>query len=221
VEISPEAVDAKLIGKRRGGLCFEHGSLFRRVLLTLGYDVTSLTARGFAGELRPRAHHALKVRAENQDWLVEVANGAATPTAPLLWCYDIAQQTPHGAFRLSWRNGETVLEEEKRDGWVSSYSLSHDPQEPADFEPGNWWTTAHPKSFYRAYLICTLAPENVRILLFNNRLTVRRPGFEDDEQILDADSLERCLDTVFGIEVEPIWRPHLRRAVQLGDELAA
>jgi hypothetical protein len=35
--------------------------------------------------------------------------------------------------------------------------------------------------------------------------------------ILDAEGLERCLSEVFGLPVEPIWRPHLRRAVQIGE----
>jgi N-hydroxyarylamine O-acetyltransferase len=217
VSIAPEDVDAKLIAGRRGGMCFEHSALFRRVLLTLGYEVTSLTGRGMWGTVRPRAHHAMRVRAEGEDWLVEVGNGASTPTAPLQWRYDVEQQTPHGLFRLLREGAETVLQEKKLEGWVSSYCLSHDPQLPMDFEPGNWWTTAHPTSFYRAYLTCTLAPADVRVLLFNNRLTVRRPGAPDEKHILDADGLGRCLGDVFGMPVDPLWRPHLQRAVELGE----
>ena len=221
VSIAPDAVDAKLIGRRRGGMCFEHAGLFRRVLLTLGYEVTNLNGRGMGGTVRPRAHHALRVRAEGEDWLVEVGNGAATPTAPLHWRYDVDQETPHGPFRLLRDGAETVLEEKKPGCWESTYSLSNDPQLPVDFEPGNWWTTAHPTSFYRCYLVCTLAPADARILLLNNRLTVRRFGNADEKHILDAEALERCLTSVFGMQVEPIWRQHLQRAVELGDTIDA
>ncbi len=216
VSIAPEAVDAKLIGRRRGGMCFEHNGLFRRVLLALGYEVTSLNGRGMWGTIRPRAHHALKVRAEGDDWLVEVGAAAATPTAPLRWRYEVSQDTPHGPFRLLRDGAETVLEEKKREGWEGAYCLSHDPQLAMDFEPANWWASAHPTSFYRNSLVCTLAPVDVRILLLNNRLTVRRFGAADEKRVLDLDSLERCLTTVFGLEVEPIWRPHLQRAVDIG-----
>jgi N-hydroxyarylamine O-acetyltransferase len=219
VKITPEAIDAKLIARRRGGMCFEHASLFRRVLNAIGYEVTSLNARGLVGEVRPRAHHVMRVIAEGEDWLVEVGNGAATPTAPLQWRYGIPQETPHGAFRLTAAGIETVLEEERDGIWIGSYSVSPDPHRPEDFLPANWWATAHPTSFYRAYLVCTLAPANSRILLFNNRLTLRCAGERDATQVLDADGLEKCLTTVFGLEVEPAWRGALRRAVALGDEL--
>lgn len=45
IDISPSAVDAKLIGARRGGYCFEHNALFKRVLQTIGFDVEGLIAR--------------------------------------------------------------------------------------------------------------------------------------------------------------------------------
>jgi N-hydroxyarylamine O-acetyltransferase len=217
IDMTANAVDAKLIGRRRGGYCYEQNSLFRRVLLTLGYEVTNLIGRGMWGEIRPRAHWALKVRAEGEDWLVDVGNSASTPTAPLQWRYDVAQETPHGDFRLVADGADTVLEEAKPAGWEGSYSLSPDAQLEWDFYPANWWTSTHPSSYFRNNLICTLAPADVRIILFNNRLTVRRVGSADEEQRLDADSLERCLTSVFGMQVETIWRPHLQRAVELGE----
>lgn len=218
VHIGSGAIDDKMIGRRRGGMCFEHAGLFRRLLLALGYEVTSLNARSTKGTVRPRAHHALKVRVEGDDWLVEVGNGAATPTTPLRWRYDVEQETPHGPFRLLRDGAETVLEEMKADGWDSTYCLSNDPHLPMDFEPGNWFTTANPHSFYRNNLVCTLAPGDMRILLLNNRLTVRRSGKADDQRRLDAEGLEACLSTVFGLPVEPVWRQHLQRAVELGDK---
>ena len=37
--VSLEAVQEKFVGRRRGGYCFEHGTLFSAVLERLGYDV--------------------------------------------------------------------------------------------------------------------------------------------------------------------------------------
>ena len=63
VDISPGAVDAKLIHGRRGGYCFEHNSLFARVLTGLGFDVEGLAARvrwNMAPDApaQPRTHQA-------------------------------------------------------------------------------------------------------------------------------------------------------------------
>jgi arylamine N-acetyltransferase len=45
VDLSPEAVEAKLITARRGGYCFEQNGLFQRVLAALGFEVEPLIAR--------------------------------------------------------------------------------------------------------------------------------------------------------------------------------
>ena len=45
VSLDPAVVDAKLIGARRGGYCFEQNSLFKRVLRTMGFEVSNLLAR--------------------------------------------------------------------------------------------------------------------------------------------------------------------------------
>ena len=44
VDISPQAVDAKLIGRRRGGYCYEQNGLFKRVLQAIGFEVEGLIA---------------------------------------------------------------------------------------------------------------------------------------------------------------------------------
>src|SRR5690606_8182811 len=37
IDIGADAIDAKLIGQRRGGYCFEQNALFLRVLQTIGF----------------------------------------------------------------------------------------------------------------------------------------------------------------------------------------
>jgi N-hydroxyarylamine O-acetyltransferase len=44
VDISPDAVDAKLIDNSRGGYCYEQNGLFKRVLQTIGFEVEPLVA---------------------------------------------------------------------------------------------------------------------------------------------------------------------------------
>jgi N-hydroxyarylamine O-acetyltransferase len=225
VDISAAAVERKLIGRKRGGYCFEQNGLFRRVLLALGFDVTSLIGRVMWRDapdapLRPRTHMALKVRIRGDDWLADVGFGGSTLTAPLLWMYDTSQRTPHASYRLVRYGGDTALEQEtEEDGakiWRRAYSMSPDPQIEADYEPANWFTSTHPDSWFRHNLVCALSPEGRRLNLFNNRLTVRPSNAEPEQHILDAEGLERCLVEDFGLPVEPDWRPALQRAVEIG-----
>src|SRR3546814_6841198 len=45
VDIGADAVDAKLIGQRRGGYCFEQNGLFLRVLRAIGFAAEGLIGR--------------------------------------------------------------------------------------------------------------------------------------------------------------------------------
>src|SRR5687768_9622587 len=45
VRIDLPSVEAKLVGARRGGYCFEQNTLLAAVLRALGYRVTTLSAR--------------------------------------------------------------------------------------------------------------------------------------------------------------------------------
>ncbi len=230
VDLAPAAVDAKLIAQGRGGYCYEQNGLFSRVLLALGFNVTRLIGRVSwlappDAPPRPRTHMALKIRLRGNDWLADVGFGGSTLTAPVLWMLDTPQTTPHATYRLRRDGGDTVLDQqvEAEDGgepqWASVYSLSPEPQTPVDYEPANWFSSTHPNSIFRHNLICARSPEGLRLNLLNNRLTIRPVGGAPERRMLDAGGLERSLIEDFGLPVEPDWRPHLQRAVDLGESL--
>lgn len=45
IELSADALEAKLVGQRRGGYCFEQNGLLLLVLEAMGFEVTPLSAR--------------------------------------------------------------------------------------------------------------------------------------------------------------------------------
>lgn len=49
IRVDLASVQAKLVGDRRGGYCFEHNLLFAANLEHLGFEVTGLAARGVDG----------------------------------------------------------------------------------------------------------------------------------------------------------------------------
>lgn len=75
IDLSPQAVDAKLIPGRRGGYCFEHNSLFRCVLETMGFHVQGLAACTPGGDAETRALNA----GEPQLTLADVFNLPVEP----------------------------------------------------------------------------------------------------------------------------------------------
>lgn len=221
VDLTPAAIDAKLIGAGRGGYCFEQNNLFRRALLALGFEVESLIARvlwmaGPDTPPRPRSHMALCVSIDGTSWLADVGFGSCVLTAPLLFDSAGPQVTTHDTFRLRSVERELRLELRLGDAWQAVYQLSREPQAMIDYEPANWFTSTHPTSYFRRDLVVARTTPQARYTLANNRLSVRRPDGSTERRSLTADELERVLADVFALPVEAAWRPVLERAVAHG-----
>jgi N-hydroxyarylamine O-acetyltransferase len=219
VDLSPAAVDAKLITARRGGYCFEHNSLFGRVLRALGFEVEGRIARvvWMASPEAPvtsRTHMALQVMADGEPWWVDVGFGGCVLTEPLRLIYDEPQRTTHEPFRLRRVDRNIGVDIKLGETWTPTYIADVDPPVWADYEAGNWWTSAHPSSLFRNNLLVARTTGEARFTLLNNRLTVRRVDGSVSQQELDADGLGSVLADTFGLPVEADWRPALEKAAQ-------
>lgn len=219
IDLSPAAVDAKLIHGRRGGYCFEHNSLFTRVLTALGFGVEGLAARVRwnappDAPAQPRTHHVLKVEAQGQDWFVDVGFGGCVLTAPLRLVADEVQVTAHDTYRLRPIPDGLSLEVRRELGWVPAYDVSLGPCVARDYEMANWFTSTHPTSHFRHNLLCALTTPQARFGLLFNRFTTRPLEGEPTRQVLDADGIERVLRQTFGLPVEPAWRALIERAAE-------
>lgn len=84
VAVDLDSVQAKLVGNRRGGYCYEHGLLFAAALERVGYDVDRLLASIGEDPQRPRTHMTLHVRAADGARLADVGFGAGL-LQPLPW----------------------------------------------------------------------------------------------------------------------------------------
>jgi N-hydroxyarylamine O-acetyltransferase len=217
VDISPQAVDAKLIAAGRGGYCYEQNGLFKRVLQAIGFEVEGLIARvnwnaPADAPLRPPSHMALRVTIDGAAWLADVGFGSCVPTAPLRLDTGEPQPTAHETFRLVPAGGEVQLEAEIAGRWAPVYRLLPSPMLDTDYELANWYTATHPESHFRHRLIVTRTTPDARHMLAGARLTVRSASGETERRFLDADEIEHELAARFLLPVEADWRPVLERA---------
>ena len=132
--------------------------------------------------------------------------------------YARGQETGHDRYRLVPILGGFTQEVEREQGWAPAYDLSLTPCVPRDYEMANWFTSTHPTSHFRANLLAAKTTAEARYNLLHNRLTIRPRGGEPTREHLDAAGIERVLIEIFGLPVEPSWRPLFDRAIQMGGD---
>lgn len=210
IDISPDAVDAKLIRARRGGYCYEQNGLFKRVLQTLGFEVEPLVAavRWMAepGSVPPpRTHMALRVTIEGVPWLVDVGFGSSVPPVPLRLDTRDPQSTPHGRHRIIPLGVGKLVQAEVTGRWFPLYDLSNEPLLDAHYELFNWYTSAHQDSHFRHQLIVARTTPEARYSLLDGRFSVRFADGRLERRYLDADEISRVIEESFLLPSDPSW----------------
>jgi N-hydroxyarylamine O-acetyltransferase len=208
VDLSPAAIQAKLIDGGRGGYCFEQNGLLKHVLGALGFTVEGLIARVFwmrpddAPPL-PLTHMALRITIDDERWLADVGFGSCVAGAPLRFDAVGAQQpTRHETFRLTLRGAWTLVEAQLPAGWHPVYMLSPEPALDSDYIAANWYTSTHPESGFRQELRVALTTPQRRSTLLNNRLTVRHVQGPVDRRLLSEPELADALVSTFGLRLD-------------------
>lgn len=174
----------KIVGRRRGGFCYELNGSFALLLEHLGYDVTRLAARvygdGVAGPLFD--HLTLRVDLE-EPWLVDVGFGRFV-AEPVRLDVRAEQHDPAGPVRISESAegdldvafaGEPQLRVEQR------------PRELADFGPTCWFQQTSPASHFTRSLTCSLPTADGRVTL-SDRLLIRTVDGVRTERELGSDA---------------------------------
>jgi N-hydroxyarylamine O-acetyltransferase len=206
VSLDVGALEEKMLRRKRGGYCFEQNVLLRSALQAIGFRVMALAARVLwmmppEAPPNPRTHTLLLVETEEGPFLADAGFGGHLLDAPLALVAGAEQRTPAATYRLRAVEDGFVLEALLPRGWHDVYRFTLEPQQPIDYEVGNWFTSTHPKSRFRHSLLLERLMPGLRVSLFNRRLT-RRPakGAAEERILATADALEAVLRAEFGIE---------------------
>ncbi|MFJ1762437.1 arylamine N-acetyltransferase [Amycolatopsis sp. NPDC088138] len=193
--ISLDVVSAKLVGRRRGGYCYEQSGLFAAVLEELGYRVHRLSARVQPRRPGPYTHMTLVVDVDGESFLTDVGFGAGIlDPMPLI----DGQATDQAGWehRLVHRDGWWTLQKGAED--LLDFRLNE--MYPIDYEVFHHYTSTHPKSpFTGRVVIMTLEPGVSRKLL-GRELTVEKPGGGSETTTVAPEELDTTLKD-FGIEL--------------------
>lgn len=201
-----EAVQDKIIHARRGGYCFEQNTLLQHALETLGFAVTGLSARVVLNvppeSALPRTHMLLRIDFDDGPVIADVGFGGLTLTAPLRLVPDVAQETPHGLFRLVGDGGEYRLEARVGDVWTALYRFGLQAQIAADYAMMNYYSATHPSSIFRHNLMAARPFPGGRWALGNGSLTQHRLDGESERRALtSAGEIRAVLEDIFDIRL--------------------
>jgi N-hydroxyarylamine O-acetyltransferase len=206
IALDTASLQQKLVRGGRGGWCFEHNLLLATALTAIGFHPVGLGARVLwgapAGHIGPRSHMLLLLNLPGGAWIVDAGFGGVTLTAPLRLEMDVAQDTPHGRYRLRRVDDDLALEAELSGDWRPLYRFDLQPQRLADYEVSNWHLCNHPASIFLKGVMAARSAPGVRYALHGSDLTTYISGRPPERRVITSGAdLRATLSTTFGINV--------------------
>ncbi|OLZ66640.1 acetyltransferase [Streptomyces sp. IMTB 2501] len=216
IVLEEEPLLDKVIGRRRGGFCYELNGAFGALLAALGYEVELLAGRVYGDEGRlgiPYDHLALRVRTvEGDTWLADVGFGAHSHY-PLLYAERGEQADPGGVFRVveagpdaaGVRGGGSagVGDLDVVRNGEPQYRLEVRPRALGDFAAGAWWHSTSPLSHFTRSLVCSrVTEEGGRVTLGGRSLTTTdADGKRETRELGTDEEVLAAYRERFGIEL--------------------
>lgn len=207
VSLAPGDLARKLVGERRGGICFEHNLLLKEALEGMGMRVDVFLARVRTGSApridRPRSHPVLRVWRGGIPWLADVGFGTGGILEPLV-CEPGSESTQLGwRFRIVEDGFEQVLQVGTAGGWTDLYGFVPEPMPPIEIEVSSWFTSTHPESrFVRGLCVSHQRPDGSRSILsdWNGALTLTEASPESaDATPVEWERVPELLVAEFGL----------------------
>jgi arylamine N-acetyltransferase len=209
--LGPALLVEKLVGRRRGGYCYEHNGLLGYVLESLGYGVDRLAGRvvwmrGEDEALPAMTHHVLAVTVPGEDerFLVDVGFGGQTLSSPIRLVPGRVQQTRHEPYRIVDAGAHLVLEAQVRDRWQPLYLFTTEPRPRIDLEVGSWYVSTHPHSTFVVGLSVALVTDDARYNLRGRHLAIHRADGSEKVRFDTAGEVLDVLQGRFGIDVDDL-----------------
>ncbi|NHA69553.1 arylamine N-acetyltransferase family protein [Phycicoccus flavus] len=202
--LDEEGLHDKVVGRRRGGFCYELGGAFAGLLRALGHDVTLLAARvhGEDGLGPPFDHLALRVDLADGPWLVDVGFGRFV-AGPVPFAADEPWEDPEGV--VTWAGAPDGDLDVLLDG-RPQYRLETRPRELVDAEPTCWWQTTSPRSHFTAGPVCSLpTADGGRVSLAGRTLvTTAADGTREERRLGGDDEVLATYRDLFGVVLDRV-----------------
>jgi N-hydroxyarylamine O-acetyltransferase len=209
VRIDLASISRKLIADRRGGYCFEHGTLFQAAIEHLGFHSTAHAARVVTMRPRheaPRTHMFLTVAVDGTSFVVDPGFGGHGALVPVPVRDGVEVRDGVDRHRMVRRDGEWVLEAEIDGTMTPLWTSTLEPELPIDFELANHWVSTSPGSVFVNRLMLRALTPGGRTSVMNRDVTVVRNGTSEKHQLADRGALRALLAGHFGFDLPEVER---------------
>ncbi|MFF9723202.1 arylamine N-acetyltransferase family protein [Streptomyces gardneri] len=219
VPLDLKSLQAKLLGRRRGGYCYEQNSLLAAALERIGFRVAGRGARNRTrgAALLPVTHALLVVQAEGEQWLADAGFGWQGPLEPVPLRDGARVEQGGWTFGVGTEDeGIHVLRSLRPHGWTDLYAFSPQTLYPGDFTVMNHFSSSHPESRFLGQVVAQQPGTEVRRALVRQTLTTMGTDGVTEERVVTVDELAATLETDFGIEIDDEERAGLERVHAAG-----
>ncbi len=185
-----DALEDKLVTRRRGGYCYEHSTLFAAVLRELGHDVRLHSARVVMmtpREQAPRTHMFLSLGYD----VLDPGFGGSAPLVP------VRIGGVAGEHRVVRDVKDGALEIRAGDGWKRLWVSTFERDNPIDFVMANHFTATHPSSPFTRIILARAFTATGQVTISNRDVTIdgaKRP-------LADRRELRAVVHEYFGFDL--------------------
>ncbi len=205
IKLDQKSFYNKIVGKRRGGYCYELNGCFARLLSNMGFNVRMLSARvatkdgGFSPDFE---HMTLLVRLKGKRWLADVGFGDSF-TEPKQIDNSTPQKDDGQLYQISRKDGKRVLSRwnDPLSSWEPQYAFSLRPRSLVEFAARNRYQQTSPRShFTQGRLISRLTPTG-RVTLTDTRLIMTNGKKRIEHRLRNRREFDRLLAKHFGLRL--------------------
>lgn len=208
VRLDLDAIQTKLIHNRRGGYCFEHGTLFAAVLEQIGFRPVRHQARVVMHMARteaPCTHMFLTVPLGSATFVVDPGFGALAPRLPVpLIESSNAGIPPEEAHWMVKEKKYWLLRTRTKQLAIDCWATLLEEESSADFEVANHYTSTHPNSAFVNRVLARAWTPAGRVTLSNRKVTIWRDGQPHSSLLSDRSALYTVLAEHFGIDLPEV-----------------
>lgn len=209
IRLDLDGLQRKLVRARRGGYCFEHGTLFGAVIEALGFKPVRHTARVIMFTPRtaaPRTRMFLTVPVAEGTFVVDPGFGALAPRIPVPLLDGVEARIGSEAHWMARDGSHWILRtrtaQKEADCWLST--LEEDNL--VDFEMGSHYVATHPSSPFVNGMMMRALTADGRVTVANRDVNIRCGDREEPVQLADRSALRTLLTTYFGFDLPEVER---------------